>query len=322
LTPPKISFSMKKIFYTNVFNLFYEKNFHTIMSDFIQHLQAHYSTLRKSEKKIADYLQQHAQERLDFSITELARRLEVSETTISRFCRVIGLRGFQDLKLSMAASLSLNGAEGFKNIPPAIHENDATPEIGRKLSESLAGSLAKTQQSLNVGDMENAIDAIARARQIFVYGIGGSAVIAQAAHHLFTKAGLNCVVYTDGYMQTVSASMLKSKMVALGVSNTGITKHVVDAAKIAAKKGAATIALTSDRESPLARSCKICLATPVEYMDTPLYGGAIDAKVCQLYLVDLLYLGVLFKLGNPLKRNLKTTAYALRTYYNPMGVQY
>ena len=310
---------MKKIFHILKLFINLEKNFHNTMSDFIQHLQANYSTLRKSEKKIADYLQQHAQQRLDFSITELARQLEVSETTVSRFCRVIGLRGYQDLKLSMAASL--NTVEEFKNIPPTIHEGDATPEIGRKLSESLAGSIAKTQQSLNVEDMDNAINAIAKARQIYLYGIGGSAVIAQAAHHLFTKAGLNCVVYTDGYMQTVSASMLKPKTVAVGVSNTGITKHVVDAVKIAAKKGAITISVTSDRDSALARASKICLATPVEYMDTPLYGGAIDAKVCQLYLVDLLYLGVLFKLGNPLKRNLKTTAYALGTYYNPIGMQ-
>ena len=94
----------------------------------------------------------------------------------------------------------MNGTDEFKNIPPTIHEKDTTPEIGRKLSESLAGSIAKTQQSLNVADMDRAIDAVAKARQIYLYGIGGSAVIALAAHHLFTKAGLNCVVYTDGYM--------------------------------------------------------------------------------------------------------------------------
>jgi len=289
------------------------------MSDFIQHLQANYSNLRKSEKIIADYLQQHAQERLDLSITELARQLKVSETTISRFCRAIGLRGYQDLKLSMA--VSMNTVEEINNIPPAIHKGDSTPEIGRKLSESLSGSIAKTQQNLNIGDMENAIEAISRARQIYLYGIGGSAVIAQAAHHLFTKAGLNCVIYTDGYMQTVSASMIKPKMVALGVSNAGITKHVVDAIKLAAENGATTIGMTSDRESPLARSSEICLATPLEYRDRPLYGGAIDAKVCQLFLVDLLYLGVLFKSGKPLQRNLDKTASALRTHYNPLGMQ-
>jgi hypothetical protein len=37
-------------------------------------------------------------------------------------------------------------------------------------------------------------------------------------------------------------------------------------------------------------------------------------------LVDLLYVGVLFKLGDVVKRNLKETANALRTYYNPTGM--
>ena len=183
---------MKKIFHIMKYKLYFGKNFLVNMNNFIQHLQTHYSILRKSEKKIADYLQQHSQERLDSSITELAKRLKVSETTVSRFCRAIGLQGFQDLKLSMAASTS--PVDEFKNIPPAIHEGDPMPEIGRKLSESMSGSIAKTQQSLNVGDMDNAISAIARARQIYIYGIGGSTIIAHAAHHLFTKAGLNCVI--------------------------------------------------------------------------------------------------------------------------------
>ena len=47
--------------------------------------------------------------------------------------------------------------------------------------------------------------------------------------------------------------------------------------------------------------------------------GAIDAKVCQLYLVNLLYMGVLFKLGKPLKHNLDVTARALRAHFNPIG---
>lgn len=286
------------------------------MSDFIQHLQSKHTSLRKSEKKIANYLQQHSHERLDLSITELAKLLKVSETTISRFCRVIGYQGFQDLKLSMA--VSSNSVGEFKNIPPTIHEGDSTPEISKKLADSMGSSIAKTQQSLNMSDIEAAVDAIAHSKQIFLYGIGGSSIIANAGHHLFTKAGLSCVAYTDGYMQTVSASMMKPESVVIGVSNTGVTKHVVDALNIASLKGAVTIGITSEPESALAQASKICLVTPHEPRDVPLYGGAIEAKVCQLYIMDLLYLGVLFKLGNPLKRNLQETANALRTYYNPL----
>jgi RpiR family carbohydrate utilization transcriptional regulator len=289
------------------------------MNNFVQLLQSKYSVLRRSEKKIADYLQQHHHERLDLSITELARLLQVSETTVSRFCRAIGYQGFQDLKLSMASSLN-STVDRFQNIPRDIHEGDSTAEVCSKLAESLSRAIAKTQQSLVMGDVDSAIDAIACAKQLFFYGIGGSAIIARAAHHLFTKAGLNCTVYTDGYMQTVSASMISSEGVAVGVSNTGLTKHVVDAVNIAFQKGAVTIGITSNRESALAKAATICLVTPLENTDTPLYGGAIEAKVCQLYLVDLLYLGVLFKLGDVSKRNLEQTAHVLRTYYNPIGM--
>jgi RpiR family carbohydrate utilization transcriptional regulator len=288
------------------------------MNDFIQRLQSKYSELRKSEKIIADYLQQHPQQRLDLSITELAKLLHVSETTVSRFCRVIGYQGFQDLKLSMAASS--NRVNGFQNIPRDIHERDSTADICRKLADSLTHSILHTQQSLSMGDINAAIDAMANATQLVFYGIGGSATVANAGYHLFTKAGLNCAVHTDGYMQTVSASMMNPGGVAVGVSNTGLTKHVVDALTIGSARGAVTIGITSEPESALARASKICLVTPLENKDVPLYGGAIDAKMCQLYLVDLLYLGVLFKLGDVVKRNLKETANALRTYYNPTGM--
>jgi RpiR family carbohydrate utilization transcriptional regulator len=96
-----------------------------------------------------------------------------------------------------------------------------------------------------------------------------------------------------------------------------MSKHVVDAIRISADEGAVTIGITSNQESDLAHESEICLVTPVGSLEAPLYGGSIDAKLCQLYLIDLLYLGVLFKLGNPAKRNLRKTAQALRTYYNP-----
>ena len=288
------------------------------MNDFIQRLQSKYSELRKSEKIIADYLQQHPQQRLDLSITELAKLLQVSETTVSRFCRVVGYQGFQDLKLSMAAAS--NRVNGFQNIPRDIHERDSTADICRKLADSLSRSILHTQQSLNMGDIDSAIDAMVNATQLVFYGIGGSATVANAGFHLFTKAGLNCAAHTDGYMQTVSASMMNPGGVAVGVSNTGLSKHVVDALTICSARGAVTIGITSEAESALARASKICLVTPLENKDVPLYGGAIDAKMCQLYLVDLLYLGVLFKLGDVVKRNLKETANALRTYYNPTGM--
>jgi len=284
--------------------------------DFIVRLQTNYPSLRKSERKIADYLQKHANQRLDVSITEFAKLLKVSEATISRFCRAVGFQGFQDLKISLATSLS--SAENFKNIPVDIDETDSIAEVGKKLSGTLSGAINETQRNLNMNNIHTAVDVIVDTKRVMLYGIGGAAAVLKAANHLFVKAGIKCTRYEDGYMQTVTASLMEKDYVALGVSNTGLSMTVVNALKIASENGATTICITSNPKSPIAQVSKICLLTVPTTRDIPLYGDFLEARISQLYIIDLLYLGIIFKLGDIAKRNLKKTTEALKTHYNPI----
>src|SRR5579864_2416526 len=64
-------------------------------------IRAHYSALSHSEQKIADYLLGHPTEAIYLSITDVADRAAVGEATVSRFCRKLGLRGFQELKVML-----------------------------------------------------------------------------------------------------------------------------------------------------------------------------------------------------------------------------
>ena len=284
--------------------------------DFLFRVQRDYSSLRRSEKIIADYLQKKSHQRLDVSITELARLLEVSEATISRFCRTLGYRGFQDLKLSLATDLS--AVEGFRNIPVDIVETDPPTVVGKKLSDTLSNAIVETQRSLDMEMVNAAVDEIAQAKRVELYGVGGAHAVASEANHLFLKAGINCVAYRDGYMQTVTASLLGKGCVAIGVSHTGLSMDVVNALKIASDNGAVTISITSNGESPLARVSRICLCTPPRGKDIPLYGDFMEARVSLLYIIDLLYLGIIFRLGEISKRSLERSTNALETYYNPI----
>ncbi|NIN01824.1 MAG: SIS domain-containing protein [candidate division Zixibacteria bacterium] len=291
-----------------------EKISHT--TDFLSRVQKSYPTLRRSERKIADYLRKNSLQRFDVSITEFAKLLDVSEATVSRFCRSLGYRGFQDLKLSLATDLST--PQEFKNIPVDIMETDAPAVVGKKLSDTLSNAIVETQRSLAMDRVVAAVDEIAKAKRVELYGVGGAYAVALEANHLFQKAGVNCVAYSDGYMQTVTASMLGEGCVAIGVSHTGLSMDVVNALKIASDNGAMTICITSNSESPLARVSGICLCTPSRTRDIPLYGDFMEARVSQLYIIDLLYLGIIFKLGEASKRSLKRSTDALETYYNPI----
>ena len=185
-------------------------------------------------------------------------------------------------------------------------------------SDAFASAIAETQRSLSMDTIDAAVEAIVNASQVMLYGVGGSAVVIHAAQHLFVKAGIPCACYHDGYMQTVTAAIMRKGSVAIGVSTLGATKNVVDALKIALKHGATTIGITSNRESALAKVSQICLVIPGGDRNVPLYGDFLEAKMCQLYIMDLLYLRILFKMGEISKKALKETAEALRTYYNPV----
>jgi len=278
-----------------------------------QRLQRHYPTLRKSERKVADYLLANSRVRLDFSITDFAVKLAVSEATISRFCRAIGYSGFQDLKLSVAqASNSFNE---FKNIPTDIGEKDSFATVCKKMAGALSQGIINTEFGLDPERVEDAVKRISKAKRIVIIGVGGAAAVAVEANHLFMKAGLNSAVYNDGYMQMAAASLATSCHVLIGISHTGATPSIASALQVAAEKGATTIAITSELGSPVCSNAKICLLTAHNDTNTPFYGDFLEARVSQLYIVDLLYLGLLFTLGDKVKESLRESTRLLEHYY-------
>ena len=62
-----------------------------------------YDSLGKAEKKIADWISENPGKIISLSIVELAEQCKCSEATIVRFSRKIGLSGYQELKISLAA---------------------------------------------------------------------------------------------------------------------------------------------------------------------------------------------------------------------------
>jgi RpiR family carbohydrate utilization transcriptional regulator len=282
--------------------------------DLLSRIQSRYGKLRKSERLVADYLREKAGQRLEFSITEFADTLGVSEATISRFTRAIGYRGYADMKLSVAAA-STQG-ERFANIPVEITEQDSLLSISSKLANALATSLMETQKLLNLENVERAVAVIRSADKVVLIGVGGSASVCDEAAHLFLKAGIDAISYRDGYTQTIVASGITERSVMVGVSHTGSTETIANALTLARKNGAPTIAITSDPNSIVGKAAENTLVTWHHTSpQIPLYGDFLEGRLCQLYLVDLLYLRLLFELGDVAEHRLRETTEALEKYY-------
>ena len=282
--------------------------------DLLQRVQDHYGKLRPSEQIVADYLRNHANRRLSHSITDLARILGLSEATISRASRALGYSGFSDLKLSMAEG-AVNRT-GLANIPTELDSHDSLIATSAKLANLLAASIQSTQANLDTEKLKLCLKAIRSARKILLAGCGGAAAICDEAAHMFMKAGLDAASYSDGYTQIVAAANMTPDCLMIGISHTGTTQNVANALRLAREAGATTIAITSDATSEVSQAAEIALITGSSTTPSvPLYGDFLEGRISQLFLIDVLYLGLLFEDGSRRAQHLATTADALERYF-------
>ena len=282
-------------------------------SDLLQRVQTYYGELRPAERIVADYLRNNAGTRIDSSITEFARNLGVSEATISRVSRALGYSGFPNLKLSVAQEATPSSS--YSNFPTGLLETDPMITLSEKLLFALSSSLRETHRMLDEDRLEKVVNAVKEASLTVFVGVGGAASVCDEAVHLLLKAGIDSMSYRDGYTQIAAAATMSPTRTMIGISHTGQTETVASALSLARSKGSKTIAITSDPNSPVAKAAELQLITWHNETQQPLYGDFLEGRVCQLFLVELIYLGVLFRTGDKARESLKTTGKALEDYY-------
>ncbi|MBD5657291.1 MAG: MurR/RpiR family transcriptional regulator, partial [Candidatus Eremiobacteraeota bacterium] len=220
-------------------------------------IQGTYSSLRTAEQRVADFILKHAEELIYLTVTELAERTQTSESTVVRLCQKIGYKGYQEFKIMLARDL-VGPAE---TVYEQIESGDALPSLKSKVFQANAQALKDTIEVLSDDELARAVEAIARARRVEIYGIGGSAPLALDAYHKFMKLGIPAVALNDSDLMAMSSSLLGVGDVALGVSHTGASRDVCDAMENAQNAGATTICITHRATSPITKVANVKLFT-------------------------------------------------------------
>ncbi|MBQ7574298.1 MAG: MurR/RpiR family transcriptional regulator [Clostridia bacterium] len=262
-----------------------------------------YDEMGKAEKQIADWIEENPGKIISLSIVELAEQCKCSEATIVRFSKRLGLSGYQELKISLAAE------NGGSPVSTNISEEDTPYQIYEKVCNDIYLSLEKTKKSLLPESLLLAANTICKAQKIVIFGLGNSASVAMDASHKFMRAGLNCVAYSDNHMQVIAASHLKEDSVAIGISHSGSSKDIVDALKIAKEHGATTIAITNNGKSPILKHSDIVLFTSAD--ETRYNILALNSRIAQLAIIDTLYFYVVYNSSEEAFKSISDTEHSL-----------
>ena len=245
-------------------------------------------SLTPAEERVASKVLADARGASDLTITELAQAASTSETTVLRFCKRLGLKGYPQLRLSLAAESAMPREQRMAGSD--ISAGDSIDDIIAKVAAVDSSAVEETAQQLDRVALKSAADAVARSTRVDIYGIGASAIVGTDLQQKLHRIGVVSFAWNDPHIALTSATLLTRQDVAIGISPWGATPQTILAVSGARRRGATTVALTNFPLSPLAAAADIVLTTAAR--ETSLRSGATASRIAALTVVDCLYIAV------------------------------
>lgn len=263
-------------------------------------------SLKPSERMVAEFVLDNSEQVMQMSISEASQNIGVGESTIIRFCRALGYKGYQDFKLRLAQDL----VEPVHYIHGNVNFDDNPKDLSKKIFQTNLKAIEDTMRVLDPEMIEVAAKFLVGARRIDIYGVGYSSFTAHDAKLKLARLGIRVDAFGDSHLQAMAAVSLTKSDVAIGISHSGSTRDVVDALTSAHKAGATTIAITNFSPSPITKVADIVLMTAAP--ESAFGGEVLTSRIAQLCVVDVLSVTVAITLGEKCLGLIEKTSEAVR----------
>ena len=257
----------------------------------IVHISGLLPSLSPAEQRVARLVVADPAAAARRTITDLATAAETSEATVIRFCRSVGMDGYPQLRIRLAA-------EAARRVEPPdarVVGGDIPPgadlaQIIATIAFNDARAVEETAEQLDPAVCEQVVEAISGAGRIDIYGAGASGFVASDFQQKLHRIGRIAFYFPDVHTALTSAALLGRGDVAIGISHTGTTSDVIEVLEQARTRGARTVALTNFPRSPITEVADFVLTTAAR--ETTYRSGAMASRLAQLTVVDCLFVGV------------------------------
>lgn len=268
------------------------------------------ATLVPSLQRVAERILDDPSRAAAETISELARGAATSEATVLRLCRQLGIRGYRELRVALAAESGREQAlSDTRGVGGDIGRTDDLDTVIDSVTFADQQAIADTARTIDRAALATAVDLVAGARRVDLVGVGASAVVALDLQQKLHRIGLIAFAWSDTHAALTAAALLGPADVMIGVSHTGATRDTAEAIEEAAAHGASTVGLTSAPRSPLALLVDVLLVTAAR--ETTFRSGATSSRIAALSVVDVLFVAVAQRRYDASVRALESTRSAV-----------
>lgn len=192
-----------------------------------------YQHLNENDLYIWDYISKHRKECEKISIDMLANKCHVSRSTILRFTKRLGLKGYSEFKVLLSL------------------DNQAKQKSA--LIESLYDDYLKNLKHIRDSQYKDIVKSIDEAENLFVYGTGEiQESLAQYLKRAFLKVeklflDIDATSDLDAYM-----SLYRANDVFIAISYSGENKRLIDYIYHLKSKGVIVVTINAHNDCTLA----------------------------------------------------------------------
>ena len=233
------------------------------------------STFSKGQKRIGRYILDHYDQAAFMTASKLGKLTEVSESTVVRFAAELGFDGY--------------------------------PAMQKALQEMARNRLTSTQRI-------QAAENIVHARHIYILGARSSTHLAGYLYFYMQMIFENVTLVQASAAGEIFEQLFRSGEgdVMIAFSFPRYSKDTINAARFARSRGAEIIAITDQKQSPVAQMSSAALLAPSEML------SFIDSMTAPMSLINALLVGIATKMGTDVTKTF-TTLERLWDQYDVFG---
>ena len=254
--------------------------------DILSILQARMPEFSKGQRRLAQYITEAYDKAAFMTASKLGKAVGVSESTVVRFAMELGYDGYPSMQKAMQ-EMVVNRLTSVQRIEVA-NDRIGDQDIVSTVLQADIDKLRQTGDTVDRREFQAAVDAILKAKRIYILGVRSAATLAN-----FLGYYLNYMFRNVHIVTASGANEMFEQIVGVSADDAVVTfsfprysSTTVKGAQYCRSAGATVIGITDSMISPLAENCDHVLLAKSDML------SLVDSLVAPLSVVNALIVGV------------------------------
>ena len=268
--------------------------------DFFEILETNSGEFSKGQRRIAQYITESYDKAAFMTANKLGKTVGVSESTVVRFAVDLGFDGYPSMQKAMQ-EMVLNRLTSVQRIEVA-NDRIGNQDVVSMVLQSDMEKLRQTAETVDRNEFQAAVNAILEAKRVYIIGVRSVAPLANFLGYYLNYMFNNVRVVTasgtsEMFEQVVGANR---EDVVIAFSFPRYSAATLKAAQYCRTTGANVIAITDNRESPLAKVSDHVICAKSDMV------SLVDSLVAPLSVINALIVAIAAKREKELHRTFES----------------